>query len=178
MSEDDHSSRLNVAIFRIVKIGGYPYLFYLSWLLNPRALEPTSTGLHESEVDPGADGRQRFEQDRVASNGEIMRESKKRKVHLPEFKAKVGPEALRGFKTINESVWRTDTRTSGWHADSSSWWRSSTGIPGACGVGGSAMTWRRCSARTAWKMPCVTMASLQYPTATRGPGSPVMALPG
>lgn len=31
-----------------------------------------------------------------------MRESKKRKVHLPEFKAKVGPEALRGFKTTNE----------------------------------------------------------------------------
>ncbi len=31
-----------------------------------------------------------------------MSESKKRKVHLPEFKAKVGLEALRGVKTINE----------------------------------------------------------------------------
>jgi transposase len=31
-----------------------------------------------------------------------MSESKKRKVHTPEFKAKVGLEALRGVKTINE----------------------------------------------------------------------------
>ncbi len=31
-----------------------------------------------------------------------MSESKKRKVHAPEFKAKVGLEALRGMKTINE----------------------------------------------------------------------------
>ena len=31
-----------------------------------------------------------------------MSETKKRKVHLPEFKAKVGLEALRGVKTINE----------------------------------------------------------------------------
>ena len=31
-----------------------------------------------------------------------MSESKKRKVHTPEFKAKVGWEALRGVKTINE----------------------------------------------------------------------------
>ncbi len=31
-----------------------------------------------------------------------MSESKKRKVHAPEFKAKVGLEALRGIKTINE----------------------------------------------------------------------------
>jgi transposase len=31
-----------------------------------------------------------------------MSQSKKRKVHLPEFKAKVGLEALRGVKTINE----------------------------------------------------------------------------
>ena len=31
-----------------------------------------------------------------------MSESKKRKVHLPEFRAKVGLEALRGVKTINE----------------------------------------------------------------------------
>ena len=31
-----------------------------------------------------------------------MSESKKRKVHLPEFKAKVGLEALRGAKAINE----------------------------------------------------------------------------
>lgn len=30
------------------------------------------------------------------------REAKKRKVHSPEFKAKVGLEALRGVKTINE----------------------------------------------------------------------------
>ena len=31
-----------------------------------------------------------------------MSEAKKRKVHLPEFIAKVGLEALRGVKTINE----------------------------------------------------------------------------
>jgi len=31
-----------------------------------------------------------------------MSESKKRKVHTPEFKAKVGLEAVRGLKTINE----------------------------------------------------------------------------
>lgn len=31
-----------------------------------------------------------------------MSESKKRKVHTAEFKAKVGLEALRGVKTINE----------------------------------------------------------------------------
>ena len=48
------------------------------------------------------DLRQQFKQDTVARNGEIMSETKKRKVHLPEFKAKVGLEALRGVKTINE----------------------------------------------------------------------------
>jgi transposase len=31
-----------------------------------------------------------------------MGEAKKRKFHTPEFKAKVGLEALRGVKTINE----------------------------------------------------------------------------
>ena len=31
-----------------------------------------------------------------------MSEAKKRKVHTPEFKAKVGLEALRGVKTIND----------------------------------------------------------------------------
>ena len=31
-----------------------------------------------------------------------MSEAKKRKYHTPEFKAKVGLEALRGVKTINE----------------------------------------------------------------------------
>ena len=31
-----------------------------------------------------------------------MSEAKKRKAHTPEFKAKVGLEALRGVKTINE----------------------------------------------------------------------------
>ncbi len=31
-----------------------------------------------------------------------MSETKKRKIHLPDFKAKVGLEALRGVKTINE----------------------------------------------------------------------------
>ena len=31
-----------------------------------------------------------------------MSEAKKRKVHTPEFKAKVGLEALRGVKTVNE----------------------------------------------------------------------------
>ena len=33
-----------------------------------------------------------------------MGEIKKRNVHLPEFKAKVGPEAVRGVKAINQSV--------------------------------------------------------------------------
>ncbi len=32
-----------------------------------------------------------------------MSERQERKVHTPEFKAKVGLEALRGVKTINES---------------------------------------------------------------------------
>jgi transposase len=31
-----------------------------------------------------------------------MKEAKKRKVHTPEFNAKVGLEALRGAKTVNE----------------------------------------------------------------------------
>ncbi|MSQ65307.1 MAG: transposase [Limnohabitans sp.] len=31
-----------------------------------------------------------------------MTETRKRNVHLPEFKAKVGLEAVRGVKTINE----------------------------------------------------------------------------
>ncbi|KXW57059.1 hypothetical protein FEMY_24220 [Ferrovum myxofaciens] len=31
-----------------------------------------------------------------------MSEAKKRKVHTPEFKAKVGLDAVRGVKTINE----------------------------------------------------------------------------
>lgn len=31
-----------------------------------------------------------------------MTEKRKRSVHLPKFKAKVGLEAVRGFKTINE----------------------------------------------------------------------------
>ena len=31
-----------------------------------------------------------------------MKEVKKRKAHLPEFKAKVGLEALRGKKTVNQ----------------------------------------------------------------------------
>ena len=31
-----------------------------------------------------------------------MREGRKRKVHSPEFKAKVGLETLKGMKTINE----------------------------------------------------------------------------
>jgi transposase-like protein len=31
-----------------------------------------------------------------------MKEARRRKVHSPEFKAKVGLEALRGMKTVNE----------------------------------------------------------------------------
>ena len=31
-----------------------------------------------------------------------MTDTRKRSVHLPEFKAKVGLEAVRGVKTINE----------------------------------------------------------------------------
>jgi hypothetical protein len=38
-----------------------------------------------------------------------MTETKKRRVHLPEFKAKVGLEALGGMKTINFFIdfWRS-----------------------------------------------------------------------
>jgi transposase-like protein len=32
----------------------------------------------------------------------MMSETKKRKVHLPQFNAKVGLEAVRGVRTINE----------------------------------------------------------------------------
>ena len=32
----------------------------------------------------------------------MMSEAKKRKIHTPDFKAKVGLEALRGVKTVNE----------------------------------------------------------------------------
>jgi transposase-like protein len=39
---------------------------------------------------------------RSVKSGEIMSETKKRNVHLPEFKAKVGLEAVRGVMTINE----------------------------------------------------------------------------
>jgi transposase-like protein len=35
-------------------------------------------------------------------NERKMSETKKRKIHTPEFKAKVGLEALRGVKTINQ----------------------------------------------------------------------------
>jgi transposase len=34
--------------------------------------------------------------------GHIMSKARKRKVHPPQFKAKVAPETLRGLKTINE----------------------------------------------------------------------------
>jgi transposase-like protein len=34
--------------------------------------------------------------------GQIMTDTRKRSVHLPEFKAKLGLEALRGVKAINE----------------------------------------------------------------------------
>lgn len=46
--------------------------------------------------------RQQFKQDTVTRNGEFMTETKKRKVHSAEFKAKVGLDALQGVKTINE----------------------------------------------------------------------------
>ena len=46
--------------------------------------------------------RHQFKQDTVEEMGPIMSETKKRKVHPPEFKAKVGLEALRGVRTINE----------------------------------------------------------------------------
>lgn len=32
----------------------------------------------------------------------MISEAKKRKIHTPDFKAKVGLEALRGVRTINE----------------------------------------------------------------------------
>lgn len=37
-----------------------------------------------------------------------MSETKKRNIHTPEFKAKVGLDALRGAKTINEIVKSTE----------------------------------------------------------------------
>ena len=43
-----------------------------------------------------------FKWDTVQRNGLPMSESKKRRVHPPEFKAKVGLEALGGMKTINQ----------------------------------------------------------------------------
>lgn len=45
-----------------------------------------------------------FRGDTVKRNGQPMTESKKRKVHLPEFKAKVGLEALAGIKN-HQSDW-------------------------------------------------------------------------
>ena len=48
------------------------------------------------------DLRQQFKQDTVTKNGHHMTETKKRKLHPPELKAKVALEALRGVKTINE----------------------------------------------------------------------------
>ncbi|MBI4754062.1 MAG: hypothetical protein HY778_01250 [Betaproteobacteria bacterium] len=41
-----------------------------------------------------------------------MSESKKRKVHSAQFKAKVGMEALRGLKTLNEIGQRTESAAS------------------------------------------------------------------
>ena len=46
--------------------------------------------------------RQVFKWDTVQRNGETMSETKKRNTHLPEFKAKVGLEAVRGVKTVNQ----------------------------------------------------------------------------
>jgi transposase-like protein len=43
-----------------------------------------------------------FKWDTVQRNGLQMTESKKRRVHPPEFKAKVGLEALGGMKNINQ----------------------------------------------------------------------------
>jgi hypothetical protein len=50
-----------------------------------------------------------FKWDTVQRNGLPMTETKKRRVHLPEFKAKVGLEALGGMKTINFFIdfWRS-----------------------------------------------------------------------
>ena len=44
-----------------------------------------------------------------------MSETKKRNTHLPEFKAKVGLEAVRGAKTVNEiaqPIFNTPKKTS------------------------------------------------------------------
>ncbi len=46
--------------------------------------------------------RQVFEWDTAQRNGYAMNETKKRNTHLPEFKAKVGLEAVRGVKTVNQ----------------------------------------------------------------------------
>ena len=46
--------------------------------------------------------RQLFKWDNFDENGHAMNEPKKRNTHLPEFKAKVGLEAVRGVKTVNQ----------------------------------------------------------------------------
>ncbi len=77
-----------------------------------------------------------------------MSETKTRKVHLPAFKAKVGLEALRGVKTINEigqefgvhpvqvSQWKKEIQEQActlWRAGSTATWFKrgrSNGFPG------------------------------------------------
>jgi transposase len=59
-----------------------------------------------------------------------MSEGKKRNVHKPEFKAKVGLEAVRGVKTISETA-----QTYGVHPQLVGQW-SSTGTRAACCPGG------------------------------------------
>ena len=40
-----------------------------------------------------------------------MSETKKRNTHLPEFKAKVGLEAVRGVKTVNQlGAWAAEAK--------------------------------------------------------------------
>ena len=77
-----------------------------------------------------------------------MTEKKKRKVHSPEYKAKVGLEALKGVKTINEigqeygvhpvqvGQWKKARikygvlilPTFGWRKALPTWWQSWIGI--------------------------------------------------
>ncbi len=46
--------------------------------------------------------RQVFKWDSVQRSGKTKSEAKKRNTHLPEFSAKVGLEAVRGGKTVNQ----------------------------------------------------------------------------
>jgi len=76
------------------------------------AVIPVVDFLGQPILDRGFGPGDQYSGTRISDNGlscplvieerEMMSEVKKRQVHTPEFKAKVGLEAVRGVKTINE----------------------------------------------------------------------------